>query len=543
MDATIPGSAGLLIAAAALVVLQPVLEKFSGMSWEEIAKGLVALTGALLILAGGLTLMDATLPGSAALFVASEALAVLGPVLVSLGGMSWADIGKGLAIIAGVFLVLAIGGEALGPVVGTFVVFGLAMLLVGVGTLAAGVGILAFSAGLVAITGVGFAATLMIGNFVNTIIELLPKAMEALGNGIVAFAKIISDNGPTFVASIVTLITSLATAINTTSPTVANMIMNLIQLLLNELDNHLPDFQAKGLDIINKLLDGLVDNMQGITDKAMLVVTKFLDGIGDHIEEVVAKGLYIVTKFIDGIASGLPDLINSAGNLALSFVNDVSDWITNNQSKTDTAGTKLAHAIIDGVANAMSDLGSIANYAATKLANGMFDAAMKAIGAKSPSKKFYQLGEFATQGLVLGLNETAVNVNNAATNIGVDALSALKASMANVSSAITANIDAQPTIKPVLDLSDVKSGAGLISSLLTTSSIAVGTSYNAASSIAVDTRTAQQVATETTPVATTPVTNSLTFVQNNTSPTALSSADIYRQTKNQLSVVKGALVS
>ena len=35
----------------------------------------------------------------------------------------------------------------------------------------------------------------------------------------------------------------------------------------------------------------------------------------------------------------------------------------------------------------------------------------------------------------------------------------------------------------------------------------------------------------------------LNFTQNNTSPKALSEVEIYRQTKNQLSIAKGALTS
>jgi hypothetical protein len=35
------------------------------------------------------------------------------------------------------------------------------------------------------------------------------------------------------------------------------------------------------------------------------------------------------------------------------------------------------------------------------------------------------------------------------------------------------------------------------------------------------------------------ISSPITFVQNNNSPKALSTAEIYRQTKNQLSVAKG----
>ena len=70
-------------------------------SWEQIAKGLVTMGVALAELAIGLNFMKGTLGGSAAMLVAAAALAVLTPVLSVLGAMSWMSIAKGLVTIAG----------------------------------------------------------------------------------------------------------------------------------------------------------------------------------------------------------------------------------------------------------------------------------------------------------------------------------------------------------------------------------------------------------------------------------------------------------
>ena len=80
---------GLVIVAASLEVLADVVTKMSGLSWEEIAKGMTALGGAMLILSVGLNAMKSTLPGSAALLVASIALSILTPTLMALSSLSW----------------------------------------------------------------------------------------------------------------------------------------------------------------------------------------------------------------------------------------------------------------------------------------------------------------------------------------------------------------------------------------------------------------------------------------------------------------------
>ena len=85
------------------------------MSWDEIARGLVTLAGSMTILVVALNAMKTALPGAAAVLTVSSALAIFTPVLKSLGNMSWESIAKGLVALAGSFTVLGVAGVALGP--------------------------------------------------------------------------------------------------------------------------------------------------------------------------------------------------------------------------------------------------------------------------------------------------------------------------------------------------------------------------------------------------------------------------------------------
>ena len=108
---------GLIAVSAALLILANALNQMGSMSWEEIAKGLITLGGAMAILAIGLNAMTGTLAGSAALLVAASALLVLTPVLAILGAMSWSSIVKGLVTLAGAFAILGVAGAVLTPLV------------------------------------------------------------------------------------------------------------------------------------------------------------------------------------------------------------------------------------------------------------------------------------------------------------------------------------------------------------------------------------------------------------------------------------------
>jgi len=101
-------------------------------------------------------------------------------------------------------------------------------------------------------------------------------------------------------------------------------------------------------------------------------------------------------------------------------------------------------------------------------------------------------------------------------------------------------MDLTPVITPVLDLSEITSGAKAIDSIITPNALSATVSYNAASQISSSTPApASTDATSTGESVTSAPTFS--FVQNNNSPKAISNTELYRQTSNLLSIAKGQL--
>jgi hypothetical protein len=175
-----------------------------------------------------------------------------------------------------------------------------------------------------------------------------------------------------------------------------------------------------------------------------------------------------------------------------------------------------------------------------KLASKMVTAIKSKLKIKSPSRVFEKLGGFSAQGLINGLANMSGSVEKAAESTGTAAVESLRKSLSGFSDLVTHDVDIQPVITPVLDLSSVKKDAGAIGGMLSTKQIAIDSAYAKARYVAAGyakNQAALSQGTEQLP------TSSVTFNQTNTSPKALSSAEIYRQTKNQLSVAKGALTT
>lgn len=541
MTEALPGALALIIVAASLVIIADVLKKMGKLSWEEIAKSMVALAGSLLIIAGAMILMTEALPGAAALIIVAASLAILAPILIALGNMSWEEIGKGLAMLAGVFVVLGLAGLLLTPVIPTLLGLAVAIALLGVGVLLAGVGLLAFSVGLTALAAAGAIGVAAIVAIVSALIGLIPMAMVALANGIVAFVQVFADSGPTFVTAMETLITSLCTAVNNTSPLVIQTLVDLINLMLDTLEENLPGWVDQGAALLVSFLDGIAANMEDVITSATNVIVKFIDGIGNNLPRIIDAGVRLVVKFLEGVGRQGQPIADAAFSMIICFINGITTSINEHREAMTSAGKNLAWALINGMTGGLADKVASVAASAKSLASRAVSAIKGVFDSHSPSKETFKLGVYAGQGLAYGLEETSGIVMKASEKVGNMAVSTLKKSMSNVASLVSADMDMIPIIRPVLDLSSIKKDSGLIDGLLMPIALIPGVSYDKAASIAVDTRSIQETMAEDAFGAPTNPGTSISFTQTNSSPAALSEVEIYRQTRNLISIMKGAL--
>ena len=123
--------------------------------------------------------------------------------------------------------------------------------------------------------------------------------------------------------------------------------------------------------------------------------------------------------------------------------------------------------LVKGFANGIKSKDSInrVTSAGTTIGNTALKAAKEAIDAHSPSREAFKIGEFFDQGFVGGIKSLASKVYDTSYFVGEKAKTGLNSAISMISDAINSDIDSQPTIRPVLDLSDVESGAGYLNSM------------------------------------------------------------------------------
>lgn len=317
---------GLVIVGGALEIIANCMSKFGGMQWEEIGRGLTVMGGALAELAISLNFMKGTLGGSAALLVASGALAVLAPVLSILGALSWEAIAKGLISIAGAFTIIGVAGAVLTPLVptilalsGAFALIGVGVLTIGAGLLAAGTGLSALAIGFTALATAGAAGTTAIVAALTVIVTgiagLIPAVLTKVGEGIIAICKVIAAGAPAIGEAVKAVVLTLIDVFVSCVPQLADGALQLVVGVLAALVTYTPQIVDLAFKFLIGILEGIASNLPSLIKAGVDVLVAFFAGIVDALRGIDTGALL---KGIAGI--GLLSAIMLALSATASLV-------------------------------------------------------------------------------------------------------------------------------------------------------------------------------------------------------------------------------
>lgn len=317
---------GLVIVGGALEIIANCMSKFGGMQWEEIGRGLTVMGGALTELAISLNFMKGTLGGSAALLVASGALAVLAPVLSILGALSWEAIAKGLISIAGAFTIIGVAGAVLTPLVptilalsGAFALIGVGVLTIGAGLLAAGTGLSALAIGFTALATAGAAGATAIVAALTVIVTgiagLIPAVLTKVGEGIIAICKVIAAGAPAIGEAVKAVVLTLIDVFVSCVPQLADGALQLVVGVLAALVTYTPQIVDLAFKFLIGILEGIASNLPSLIKAGVDVLVAFFAGIVDALRGIDTGALL---KGIAGI--GLLSAIMLALSATASLV-------------------------------------------------------------------------------------------------------------------------------------------------------------------------------------------------------------------------------
>lgn len=193
------------------------------------------------------------------------------------------------------------------------------------------------------------------------------------------------------------------------------------------------------------------------------------------------------------------------------------------QAGWDETGAQIVKGVVKGI----EDNIFLALEAAAELGRATTEALNAELEVCSPSKVTRTTGRFFGEGFVNGIKEYADKAHSAGSSMAENAKLGLNNSLTNLLAVLDNDIVYEPTIRPVLDLTNVE---GMNNKLFS------DYSYQLAASTAKRRKPVDEPNQNGESDGSD--TSNVTYNQYNYSPKALSRLDIYRQTKNQLSAMK-----
>ena len=427
----------LTIMGAAMEIFADVCAKFGQMDWGALAKAGAAV-GGILVLATAFGIIAGFAPGmitsSAALLIMAGALSILTPVLQSLGGMSWEEIGKGLLTIAGAFTIIGVAGALLMPVVPSILALGGAIALIGVGALACGAGLSLIAAGFTALATAGTAgATAVVAALtiiITGVINLIPTIIQKIGEGIVLFCGAITAGIPAIGEAITAIILTILNVINDCAPQIINTVLLLLTQLLQSIADYTPQIVQAGFDILMGLLNGMRDNIGQVVSVATDIIIELINALAENTMKMAQAGVDLIINLINGMADGIrqnaPRIRDAMLNLCEAMLEAVLVFFGIHSPSTVFAN--IGKNIVEGLRNGIKGLASAPVKALKSIAGDMLDS------ISSKVKSFKTKGSDLMSNLKTGITAKKADVKSSVKSTVTNAISAISEKYSNFKS-------------------------------------------------------------------------------------------------------------
>lgn len=584
MTGAIVGAGAMIVMAGAILILSAAIGMIGSMPIEQVIQGILGIAAGMLIIGAAAAVLGVAAPlllaGAAGLLVVGAAMIMMaGAVVVFSIGLTM--LGPALLIASGGLLAFAQVAPKIAEAVPAFLGIAAGLLVFGAGAAVAGAGVLILGAGL-AVLGAGLAlvgifgpiGTIALTAFVvalgrmadqmpnllafSVVLTTLGAATLVLGAGLTlvgagGMLAVVALMGLVPLGGLITasflLIQNALSRLLDQSDKVSEISTNFTTLAANLSRAGSTGASAAAGFAAMALATGLMGVSATTTTAAVGVLGAMVAtamgmisaSTGSTAALFNASMVAMTTSlnaFKMGLASSASSIESSARQIGRSVGPAIISEVNGSIGGMRSAGSNVGRAITDGMANGIYSGRSSVTAAAREVAQSALAASKRALAIHSPSREFFKIGKFTSEGQALGMLSEIDMVTDASEDLGKSAIKALQDSLSKFGGETMLGIDENPVITPVFDLSQLQAGASAINGMLSTPKLDVDGMRGMATATRDDIQQGYDDRAEAYSDQA-----AIQFTQNNYSPKALSNAEIYRRTKNQLSVAKGALTT
>lgn len=228
--------------------------------------------------------------------------------------------------------------------------------------------------------------------------------------------------------------------------------------LVNSFNGAASQLTSIGTNLTTGLANGMKAGQGAVNSAANSITSSLVQAFTSKAPLFQSTGTQLITR----LAAGMSAARTVAMTAAIGVGTSAASGLRSAYSSFYSSGLYVAQGFAAGIRSGAF----AASIAAAAMANAAKAAAQRALDEHSPSKEFYKIGAFAGEGMVNALTDYQSASEKAGYAMGDSARVGLQNAISKVSSMVESDLNAQPTIRPVVDLSNVRSGANQIGSIL-----------------------------------------------------------------------------
>lgn len=423
--------------------------------WSLI-KGLVVLgvaIGGIYLLATKMSAIEEgkLLAFSTAMVILGVGLNLMAKAIATLGGLKITEIAAGIY------------GLAM-----AMILFGAIMAVLGVLLEPIAAGALAVGAMALAIGALGLALSLLAEGLkaITPLFEKLWSAIKQVAQLVFDFVSFIANS------EIFQKITEWLAPDESQDPQFQNRYRALGEKAGNSYAEGVNSTKDKSNEAAQNLADSTKPNISLYTD-GQGVAKSYVGGVksqnvnsknaGQKLAESTKSNAYADMFGLGSNSAGtLVSGVKSKKGSAKKAGTDIKDTI---KSSTKVDLNKIGKDAGQGLADGLGSKTGEIDSASKKLAKRIPKKIAKLLDINSPSRVLFKIGDFATQGFINGLEEKMDRVSTVSENMAESAMTGPN-SLTNILANSLANIEAyEPTIKPVVDMSNINASAAAMNSI------------------------------------------------------------------------------
>lgn len=304
------------------------------------------------------------------------------------------------------------------------------------------------------------------------------KDLKKIGDGLVGFAAQIKN----FMIECEGLNAGQLESLKTALQSIVDIASSFSTIDTSALTDFVQSMEKIGSTSVDEFLSSFSNSKTAAATAVNALIANLKSAIGTSESQLKFKFEEAAKKGLEGLTSKKSEFNTAGADLMKSLSSGVSSQtatvknqfyimlsncvaaVRSYYGQFQNAGSYLAA----GVANGISANSASASMAAKKMAGNAAKASAKRLDEHSPSRVGYKIGDYFGIGFTNGITDNIRNAGLSSDALAESATTGLSNAISKIAALIDSGIDTNPTIRPVLDLTEIQNGSAAIADLMST---------------------------------------------------------------------------